>query len=153
MISNGRKITTYEEFSQTVEEKNPEFPIGRDIINEIYLVDEEPSYIKFADMAEDVLKNPSYALTKEQLSSYRTKQPFPIQLQKKLQRWDWFYDKYRQILSDENCHNKWIEKQRALREQKAERNKRFAIEATNEEEIAAIIAKIAAQLEKSRGGK
>lgn len=40
-----------------------------------------------------------------------------------------------------------------MREQKAERNKRFAIEATNEEEIAAIIAKIAAQLEKSRGGK
>lgn len=153
LISKGRKITTYEEFEKTLDEENPEFPIERDIINDIYLIDEEPSYIKFADMAEEVLKDPSYALTKEQLASYRTKPPFPIQVQKKLQRWDWFYDKYRQVLSDENFHNKWIDKQRALREQKAERNKRFAIEYTSEEEIAAIIAKIAAQLEKDKGGK
>lgn len=153
LISNGKKITTYEDFAQTIEEEKPEFPIGRDVINEIYLVDDEPSYIKFADMAEEVLKDPSYALTKEQLASYRTKQPFPIQVQKKLQRWDWFYDKYRQILADEHYHNRWLEKQRTLREKRAECNKRFAIERTSEEEIAEIISRIAAQLEKNKGGK
>ena len=53
LISKGRKITTYEEFEKTLDEENPEFPIERDIINDIYLIDEEPSYIKFADMAEE----------------------------------------------------------------------------------------------------
>jgi surface carbohydrate biosynthesis protein len=151
LISAGTKIKTYEQFCQTVQEENQEFPISKEAINEIYLVDEKvPSYVKFADMAEEVLKNPSYALTKEQLSSYRRKQPLTVRLQKKLQRWDWFYDKYKKALADEGCHNKWIEKQRALRAQKAEAHKRFDIESTSEEEIRGIIDKIAEQL---NGGK
>lgn len=147
LISRGKKITDYKAFAETVEEENPEFPIGRDVINEIYLIDEEPSYIKFADMAEEVLRDPSYALTGEQLRSYRPKLPMAIRFQKKLQRWDWFYDRYKRALADENCHNKWIEGQRALRQKKAERNKGFAMEQASEEEIAGIIRKIAAQLE------
>ncbi len=148
LVSAGRKVKTYEEFYQTLQEENPAFPISKEAINEIYLVDEKvPSYIKFADMAEEVLKDPSYALTKEQLSSYRRKQPLPVRVQKRLQQWDWFYDKYRKALADENCHNKWIMKQRALRAQKAEAHKRFVIESTSEEEINAIVAKIAALLE------
>lgn len=131
-----------------MQEENPVFPIEKEAINEIYLVDEKvPSYVKFADMAEEVLKDSSYALTKEQLSSYRRKQPFSVRIQRRLQRWDWFYDKYKKALADENCHNKWIMKQRALREKKLEAHKRFAIESTSEEEINAIVEKIAAQLE------
>lgn len=153
LIEKGKKITDYEAFRQTVEDQEQEFPIKRDIINEIYLIDEEPSYIKFADMAEEVLEDPSYVLTKKRLHDYRTKHPFPIRVQKKLRRWDWFYDKYRKMLADENCHNKLIERQRAIWKQAAERNKRFVPEQTSEEEIAAIIGKIAAQLEKDNGGK
>lgn len=153
LISKGRKITTYEAFNRTVEDTDQEFPIGRDIINDIYLIDEEPSYIKFADMAEEVIKDPSYTLTKEQLRSYRTKHPFPIRVQKRLQKWDWFYDKYTKMLADEKCHYKWIERQREIRRQTVERNKRFAMEQTNEEEIAGIIRKIAAQVENNKGGK
>jgi surface carbohydrate biosynthesis protein len=149
LVSAGKKIKTYEQFVHTIQEENPEFPIAKEAINEIYLVDEKvPSYVKLADMAEEVLHDDSYALTKEQLSSYRTKQPFVVRVQKKLQHWDWFYDKYKKALADENCHNKWIEKQRALRAQKAEAHKRFDIESTNEEEIRSIIDKIKAQLEK-----
>lgn len=148
LISAGKKITDYEQFYQTVLEENGEFPISREAINDIYIIDEqEPSYVKFANMAEEVIRNPEYSLTKKQLKSYRKKQPFMIRLQKKVQQWDWFYDKYRKALADENCHNKWIVKQRAMLAQKAEGRKRFAIESTSEEEINAIVAKIAAQLE------
>lgn len=150
LVSQGRKITDYEAFACTVDEKDPVFPIDKSAINEIYLVDEkEPSYKKLADMAEEVYKDPSYDLTKEQLASYRTKQPPLIRMQKKLQQWDWFYDKYKDILANEHIHWHWIEGQRALRQEKMERNKRFAIESTNEEEIRSIIQRIAAQLDKT----
>jgi surface carbohydrate biosynthesis protein len=149
LVSAGKKIKTYEQFVRTIQEENPEFPIAKEAINEIYLVDEKvPSFMKLADMAEEVLHDDSYALTKEQLASYRRKQPLAVRVQKKLQRWDWFYDKYKKALADENCHNKWIEKQRALRARKAEAHKRFDIESTSEEEIRGIIDKIKAQLEK-----
>lgn len=149
LISKGEKIRDYDQFYRSVIGEGGAFPIEKKAINDIYLVDDVPSYVKFADMAEEVLRDPSYALTREQLSSYRKKQPMGVKIQKALQRQDWFYDRYRKMLADENCHNKWIEKQRALRRQKAERNKRFAIESTNEQEIAAIVQKIAAQLDKS----
>ena len=68
-------------------------------------------------------------------------------MQKKLQQWDWFYDKYKEILANEHIRWHWIEGQRALRREKAERNKRFAIESTSEEEIASIVKKIAEQLD------
>ena len=103
--------------------------------------------MKFADMAEQVLKDPSYALTREQLKAYRRKQPIGIKIQKALQKQDWFYEKYRKKLADEKCHNRWIMKQRALRQRKLEEHRRFEIESTSEEEINAIVAKIAAQLD------
>lgn len=153
LVSQGRKITDYEAFARTVDEKDPVFPIDKSAINEIYLVDEkEPSYKKLADMAEEVYKDPSYDLTKEQLASYRTKQPPMIRMQKRLQQWDWFYEKYKDILANEHIHWHWIEGQRALRREKAERNKRFAIESTSEEEIQAIIQRIAAQLDNHAEG-
>lgn len=148
LISQGKKISDYEAFAKTVDEKDPVFPIDKSAINEIYLVDEnEPSYKKLADMAEEVYRDSSYNLTKEQLASYRTKQPPLIQIQKKLQQWDWFYDKYKELLANENIHNRWIDGQRALRREKEKAHERFAIESTNEEEINAIVKKIAAQLE------
>lgn len=148
LISQGKKITDYETFAGTVDEKEPVFPIERSTINEIYLVDEnEPSYKKLADMAEEVYKDSSYNLTKEQLASYRTSQPFAIRIQKRLQRWDWFYEKYKEILANENIHGRWIEGRRELRREKAKAHERFDIESTSEEEIAAIVKKIAAQLD------
>lgn len=148
LVSQGEKVRTYEEFKETIDEKNPVFPISKEAINEIYLVDDVPSYRKLADMAEEVLKNPEYNLTKEQLASYRTKLPLAVQMQRKLQQWDWFYDKYRKLLADGNYHGKWIEKQRELRREKLEEHKRFDRESTSEEEIAQIEARIAEQLNK-----
>lgn len=149
LISQGKKVRTYEEFVQTVDEQNPVFPIAKEAINEIYLVDEVPSYKKLADMAEEVLKDSSYSLTKEQLASYRTKLPVTVQMQKKLQQWDWFYEKYQKLLNDGNYHGKWLEKQRELRRERQEAHQRFDKESTSEEEIAEIVKRIAAQLAKT----
>lgn len=147
LISKGEKIKDYEGFYQSAVGEGGKFPITREAINDIYLVDDVPSYVKFADMAEQVLKDPSYALTREQLKSYRRKQPISIKIQKALQKQEWFYEKYRKKLADEKCHNRWIMKQRALRQRKLEEHRRFEIESTSEEEINAIVAKIAAQLD------
>lgn len=147
LISKGEKIREYEQFYRSVIGEGGAFPIKKEAINDIYLVDDVPSYVKFADMAEEVLKDPSYALTKEQLKSYRRKQPVGVRVQKMLQRQDWLYEKYRRALADENCHSKWIVKQRELRGKKAKAHERFAIESTSDQEIQAIVDKIAAQLE------
>ncbi len=147
LISKGEKIRDYEGFYRSAIGEGGAFPISREAINDIYLVDDVPSYMKFADMAEQVLKDPSYALTREQLKAYRRKQPIGIKIQKALQKQDWFYEKYRKKLADEKCHNRWIMKQRALRQRKLEEHRRFEIESTSEEEINAIVAKIAAQLD------
>lgn len=149
LISQGKKVRTYEEFVRTVDEENPVFPIAKEAINEIYLVDEMPSYKKLADMAEEVLKDSSYNLTKEQLASYRTRLPVTVQMQKKLQQWDWFYEKYQKLLNDGNYHGKWFEKQRELRRERQEAHQRFDKESTNEEEIAEIVKRIAAQFAKT----
>ena len=149
LISKGEKIKDYESFYRSAVGEGGSFPIAREAINDIYLVDDVPSYIKFADMAEEVVKDPQYALTREQLRSYRKKQPVGIKIQKMVQRQDWFYDRYRKALADEKCNNKWIVKQRALRQRKAKEHERFRIESTSEEEINAIVAKIAAQLNHS----
>lgn len=146
LISEGEKIKDYEGFYQSAVEESGSFPITREAINDIYLVDDIPSYIKFADMAEEVIKDSQYALTREQLRSYRKKQPVGIKIQKMMQRQDWIYDRYRKALADEKCNNKWIVKQRALRQRKAREHERFRIESTSDEEINAIVAKIAAQL-------
>ena len=50
------------------------FPIKEELIDTVYSIDwEKPSYVKFADMAEEVLSNPYYTLTKESLNNYRVK--------------------------------------------------------------------------------
>ena len=153
LVSRGDKIRDYDAFRRSATGEGGSFPIAKEAINEIYLVDDTPSYIKFADMAEEVLRDPSYALTRKQLRSYRRKQPVGIRLQKVLQRQDWLYGKYRKALADENCRSRWILKQRELRRQKAQAHKRFDIESTSEEEIGAIIARIAEQSEAWREKK
>lgn len=72
LISDSKKIVTYEEFHKSVFSLEKGFPTPKNSIESIYLVDwETPSYIKFADMAEEVLINDYYKLTKRQLRSYK----------------------------------------------------------------------------------
>ena len=147
LISGGDKITTYEEFLKSTGEGKGRFPISREKINDIYLVDEKvPSFIKFADMAEEVWKNPEYNLTKKQLKSYRSKKTLTYRIQRAFQRCDFLYDRYQKMLQDENCQGRWIKKQREIRRQRLEDQKQFLIEKTSDAEIDKIVNRIAEQL-------
>lgn len=152
LINGGKRITTYEEFLKTVDAKNAEFPIDRERINDIYLIDEEePGYVKFANMAEEVLNSPEYNLSAEQLKSYRKKQPLLIRMQKRLQGFKPGYDIYLRMLGNENYQSRWLRKQREIRKKHNELIESTKIEDTSREEIDAIVQRIKQCKEKING--
>ena len=65
------KISNFEDFEETTHNDERPFPVSEKLIDEVYTIDwEKPGYIKFADMAEEVIANSYYNLTKEQLKAY-----------------------------------------------------------------------------------
>lgn len=147
MIKGADKITNFEAFQKSVCEKDVEFPIREELIDEVYSIDwKKPSYVKFADMAEEVYKDPYYNLTKEQLKSYRTKQPVGVRIIKGLSKIDCLYHPYLKLVENENIHWKCLEPMRASRKRVQEIVQKQAFEQTNDKEVAEIIAKISAQL-------
>ena len=100
LISDSRKLTSYEEFYTSIMAREEEFPTPQRSIEEIYLVDwDTPSYIKFADMAEEVLKDAAYRLTKEQLKGIRD-YPDSVKLMKAICRIDVLYHIYLRLLNN-----------------------------------------------------
>ena len=71
-LKDADKITEYEDFEKTTQDEDTRpVPVSEKLIDEVYTIDwEKPSYGKFADMAEEVIADPYYNLTKEQLKSY-----------------------------------------------------------------------------------
>lgn len=149
MIKGADKICDFEAFRKSTLETNERFPIQEEVINEVYTIDwDKPSYVKFADMAEEVLHDPYYTLTKEQLKSYRTKLPFLTRVIKTISRVDILYQPYLKLVENENIHWRWLQPMRDSRKKVEQIAQRLHFEQTNDEEVAAIIDKIAAQLNK-----
>ena len=149
MIKGADKICDFEAFRKSTTETDEKFPIREEVINEVYAIDwDKPSYVKFADMAEEVLRDPYYTLTKRQLKEYRTKQSFPIRCVKAVSRIDFLYRPYLKLVENEKIHWKWLQPLRESRRKVEENARNHGFEQASEEEIAAIIAKIAAQLDK-----
>lgn len=151
LITDSQKITTYEEFYSSVMDKQETFPTPEESIEDIYLIDWETyNYIKFADMAEEVLQDDYYRLTRKQLRDYkeysRTGMLVRILIDIKP-----LYKIYRSLL--ENSKLKWafLENQRRIREKNRDRiietEKQHAHELTSEEEIISIINRIKFALE------
>lgn len=151
LITDSSKITDYEEFLHSVNSEDQKFPTPKESIEEIYLIDwETPNYIKFADMAEEVLHDDSYRLSKKQLKDYkeysregkrvRTFVNTPI-----------IYDIYLSILNNQKIQCRFLKNQRKVREEKYEQIKNFEKqhehELTSEEEIDSIINRIRYALE------
>ena len=117
------------------------------MIDEVYTIDwDKPSYIKFADMAEEVIWNPYYALTKEQLKAYYHKMGFGEKLTKTLTKITPLYSLYLTMLENDTPKWKWLEAKREARRKLEQIAHDF--EKTSDEEINMIIAKIAKELEK-----
>lgn len=146
ILANAEKISTYEEFLHSIDAKEDKFDVPEADIDYVYSVDWNiPSYIKFADMAEEVLKDPYYSLTKKQLKSYRTKQPMNIKLQRAVSKITFAYNFYLKLLDNEKIHYRWIENQRKIRNDANKFVEKESIEATTPEEINQIVKKIRAQ--------
>ncbi len=142
LISDSVKLTEYEEFKASVYAEKEEFPTPGESIEEIYLSNwDRPNYIKFADMAEEVLKDNYYLLTKEQLNSFR-EYSTGTKLVKAVCRIDGIYRFYLFLLNNDKLHWRWLERQRAIRQKAYEDEKNDSHELTDEKEISEIIQKI-----------
>lgn len=152
IIHDADKVKTYEAFYRTIDAEEMTFPVKEQAINDVYAIDwEKPSYIKFADMAEEVLKDPYYQLTAEQLKSYRPRYPLMIRLQKKMSQIDFLYNIYLGLIDNDKLHGRWLEKQRVLRRRIDMAAAKMRHESTNEEEIGQIQDKINRQLDNKTG--
>ena len=146
-LKDADKISDFEDFEKTTHEDNRPFPVSEKLIDEVYTIDwDKPSYLKFADMAEEVIKNPYYQLTKEQLKAYYHKMGPAEKLTKALTKITPLYDVYLAMLEREKPKWKWLEAKREAR-RKLERIA-HDFEKTSDEEVAAIVAKISKELEK-----
>ena len=95
-------------------------------------------------MAEEVIKNPYYNLTKEQLKAYYHKMGPAEKLTKALTKITPLYNVYLTMLESSSPGWKWLEKKREDRKKLEQIAHDF--EKTSDEEIAAIIGKIAGEL-------
>ncbi len=142
LISESRKITDYGAFKASLYAREEEFPTPVESIEEIYQIDwEEPSYIKFADMAEEVLRDDFYLLTSKQIKGVR-QDPFPVKLTRAAGRVGFLYNGYLKLLENEKIQWKFLQNQRTLRQRAYDIERAHAHELADEEEIEGIIDKI-----------
>lgn len=147
LISGSRMLTDYEQLRQSILAKAEEFPTPQSNIEEIYLIDwNTPSYIKFADMAEEVLKDDSYKLTARQIREIHN-YPLPVRVQKAMCRVDFLYRIYLKMIDNEKLTWGFLVRQRQLRQKAYVTEKEHEHELANEQEMGEIIGRIAKALE------
>ena len=147
LIEDSAKIRTYSEFEKAVRGNDNPFPTPRESIEEIYLVDwKEPSYIKFANMAEEVLDNNYYCLSKRQLTDFKEYSVW-TKIVKRICKVDFVYNVYLKLLNSEKIHCRFIENQRKIRAEAYIAQKADSHELTSEQEIQKIIERITYALE------
>lgn len=142
LISDSAKLSDYEAFRKSVYAEEETFPTPVESIEEIYMVDwEEPSYIKFANMCEEVWKEDRYRLSGEQIARIR-KETGMQKLIRTVSGIDALYGIYLKLIHNKGIHWGWVEKQRKLRERAYQIEQEHAHELTSPEEIAKITDKI-----------
>lgn len=151
LITDSKKLVTYDEFYESVFSEKEIFPTPERSIEEIYLIDwDTPNYIKFADMAEEVLKDNYYRLTKKHLIAYkeygRAESLMRLFISMKP-----LYSMYLALLRNPKLKWSFLERQRKIRAESERRaieiESQHAHELTSEEEIDSIINRIRYALE------
>lgn len=138
LISDSDKLTEYEQFRQSVYAQEEKFPTPLESIEEIYMVDwDEPSYIKFANMAQEVLENDKYRLDAHKIAGI-SGETSAQRLLRRIYGTDLLYGMYQKLLACEKLHFGWLDGQRELRAHAYEIEKAHAHELTSAEEMEAI---------------
>ena len=148
MIKGADKIKTFEAFEKSIFEVGGKFPIKEELIDTVYSIDwEKPSYVKFADMAEEVLSNPYYTLTKESLNNYRVKQGVGTRIIHQVSKLDCLYNIYLKLLNNEKIQWKLLQPMRDAHRKIEDTARNLAFEQTNDIEVQSIVNRIAEQLD------
>lgn len=142
LLAESEKIRTYEEFRDSLFDESLPFPISKERIDEIYLIDwETPNYIKFADMAEEVLEDDYYALTDKQKKSV-CNDSFTTKMVKAVCRIDFLYSLYLKFLYNEKIRIRFLVNKRKQRQSVYDFERENYHEVTTKEEIYSIIQRI-----------
>lgn len=154
LITDSRKISEYDEFYQSVTAEEEVFPTPEESIEDIYLIDwETPNYIKFADMAEEILKEDYYRLTKRQMKAYK-EYGVAQHLVRGFIKMKPLYKVYLSLVENQKLEWSFLEHQRKVREKTyktaLEVEEQHAHELTSEEEINRIIKRIKYALEETK---
>ena len=151
LITDSQKLVTYDEFYESVFAEKEIFPTPERSIEEIYLIDwDTPNYVKFADMAEEILRDHYYRLSKKQLRAYkeygRAESLMRLFISIKP-----LYGIYLALLKNPKLKWPFLERQREIRAESerrvAEIESQHAHELTSEDEINSIINRIRYALE------
>ncbi|EJW98260.1 hypothetical protein EVA_13633, partial [gut metagenome] len=59
IYKNAHCVTNYQEFCESMSDRNPPFPIQKEVIEGYFDPSEQPAYKRMADLLEEVLKNPA----------------------------------------------------------------------------------------------
>ena len=147
LLAGSKKIVNYNEFVDSVYAETEEFPVPCENIEDIYLIDwETPNYMKFADMAEEVLQNSYYNLPKKLLKTYKN-YDFMTRVIKTISQITPLYSLYQKMLQNENLRWEYLEKQRENRRKYIQDEIDDAHEIATQEEIREIIEKIKKAIE------
>nr|MCR4850397.1 hypothetical protein [Lachnospiraceae bacterium] len=147
LISGSRMITTYDEFEASVMADDSEFPVPKENIEEIYLIDwDRFNFQKFADMAEEVIRDDYYRLTQKQIKAIYN-YPLSTRIIKSIMGIKPVYELYLKMLSNEKNQSDFWKNQRAIRQRAYDIEKEYSFETTSDEEIEEIIDKIRRALE------
>lgn len=157
LIEDSSKIVNYEEFYGSVFAEKESFPTPEQSIEDIYLIDwDTPNYVKFANMAEEVLRDDYYCLTRKQLKSYK-EYTFKQRLIRIFIGMRPIYNIYRSLLNNNRINWPFLEYQRRVRSKNYQKlcevEQQNAHELTSEEEVESIISRIKNALESESGGK
>lgn len=145
-LKDADKITNFEDFKATTGESDRRFPVSEKLIDEVYTIDwEKPSFVKFADMAEEVLKDSYYNLSKKQLKEYRHKMKFGEWVAYLFAKCTPLYTIYLDMLENEKIKWKFLERKRE--ERRRLEGIAHDFEKTSDKEIKGIITKIAREME------
>lgn len=142
-------ISEYKAFQFSLNSQTDDFPIDIETLNEYYTIDQSMSYVKIADVCEEILRNPYY-----QIETGDLKRIYKMATQGKsfikkvnLYLWqlDWFYNLFWKVTAKLSLKGKYFEKKRYDRISYEKWKKE---EVASEEEIQRIYARIIQCIEK-----
>ena len=148
---NSNRISTYDSFAKSIDEDNTEFPVPSiNIEKSYYTAPEIPSYVLFADIAEEIMHDDKYRLSRCQKIAYNEYSKKQL-LERALIAIKPLYQLYIRMLADNRIQNSFFNTQKKIREANyAAIEDDISDEIVNDSELDAIERKITKSIEQTK---